>query len=411
MKLGELVKQIKARQILTSRGLPTVEVEFILDNGSILASVPSGKSTGGKEACVLLDGGELYMGLGVSNIVKRINEDSKKLIELEIDTPEAFDNWLIQKDGTNDKSVLGANYILPLSICCYKLFASIEMQPLWKYIHDAAREPHKAKVPTVFFNILNGGVHSGNELSCQEIMVGFPEKDYVIALELTVRLFNALRDVITKKYGSVFTSVGDEGGFAPPVKNIEEALNLIISSGELSGIDGYAIALDLAANEFYKDGEYVFDGEKYNAETLGEKYTNLINKFPIVSIEDPFEETDYDGWRDFFRKNNGSVMIVADDLTVTNINIIKELKDEMFSGVLIKTTQIGSVSETIKAIEESRRLKKKTMVSHRSAETEDLFICHLAVGMGVEYVKMGAPSRGERVAKYNELLRIKEILD
>lgn len=405
MKLKDKIKKLKARQVLTSRGLPTVEVEFILENASIISSVPSGKSTGGKEACVVVDNQSSYLGQSVLCVVRKINGNADALLDVDISNPDDFDEFLVSSDGTEDKSNLGANYILPLSICCYKLFSHCLDLKLWKYIQSLAGS--KYSIPTPYFNVLNGGVHSGNGISCQEIMVAFQESSFEKNLECAVRLYYSLRDVISEEFGSIFTSVGDEGGFAPPIKSLEEGLDLVLKGAQRASIAGFRMGLDLAANSFYSGGVYVFDGKSFDGKSLADLYIRLVEHYPITSLEDPFAETDADSWRYLYESVGDKITIVADDLTVTNSKMVAGLKG-LFNGVLIKPNQVGSVSETIKAIQTAKSLNMKVMVSHRSAETEDTFIMHLAVGMGAEYVKAGAPCRGERVSKYNELLRIEE---
>lgn len=409
MKLSDKISKIKARQIFTSRGLPTVEVEFILGNTTIRSSVPSGKSTGSKEACVITDKNNM---LTVLCVIESIEKYSSEIMNIEIQNPVDFDTHLLDLDGTEDKSVLGANFILPLSISCYKLFSITSGVSLWKYISLNNYTPPAMPIP--HFNVLNGGLHSGNGISCQEMMICFNENSFSRNLEMAIQFYNCLKRHIENKYGSIYTSVGDEGGFAPPISCLEEGLDLIVASASDASISEYKIALDLAANSFCNKIDesyiYTFDGRSMDGISLGDYFCNIVEKYPIYILEDPFGEDDFDSWRYLYKKIGGKINILADDLTVTNPKIIEKLHDGMFNSVLIKPNQIGSVSECIEAINTCKRLGIKTMVSHRSAETEDTFISHLAVGMSSDYIKSGAPCRGERISKYNELLRIEEDL-
>ncbi|KAM0680018.1 phosphopyruvate hydratase [Glugoides intestinalis] len=417
MKLGDKVHQIKARQILTSRGLPTIEVEFVLENSAIFSSIPSGKSTGKKEAFLLLDRDSGYFGLSVEKVVALINSNAQTMLSIYIQSPEDFDDYLLNLDGTENKSRLGANFILPLSICCYKVFSYDLKMNLWEYLNTFSTQ--KIHLPIPHFNVLNGGLHSGNGFSCQEIMVCFQESSIKRNLELAVIFYYSLKEVIAETYGAIFTSTGDEGGFAPPIEKLEDACRLVIKSANRASIKSFKIAIDAAANTFdFGDKHhgkecprYNFDGEKLSGHQLADHYKLLIDEYPIYMIEDPFGETDYESWEYFFQLVSSKTLIVADDLTVTNPKLISTLgKRKMFNTVLIKPNQIGSMSETIKAIETAHGIGMKTMVSHRSAETEDTIISHIAVGMGASFIKAGAPCRGERINKYNELLRIEEAI-
>lgn len=415
MKLRDKVHQLKVRQILTSRGLPTVEVEFVLENCSIISSVPAGKSTGKKEAFLLLDNASSYFGLSVAKVISSINRNAEAVLSLNIESPEDFDSHLIKLDGTENKSRLGANFILPLSICCYKLFSYDLKMNLWEYLNSFSTR--EINMPVPHFNVLNGGLHSGNGFNCQEVMVCFQESSIKHNIELAVIFYYSLKEVISETYGAIFTSTGDEGGFAPPIEKLEDACKLIIKSANRASIKNFKIAIDAAANTFdFRDGldekehaRYNFDGEKLTGRQLADHYNLLIDKYPIYMIEDPFGETDYESWEYFFQLVSSKTLVVADDLTVTNSKLISDLgKRNMFNTVLIKPNQIGSMSETIKAIETAHEAGLKTMISHRSAETEDTVISHIAVGMGASFIKAGAPCRGERISKYNELLRIEE---
>lgn len=410
MLLKEVVKDIKARQILTSRGVPTVEVEFVLGSHSLFASAPSGKSTGSKEACCLVDNGSSYLGQSVHRAVENIMRYKHVLLEREIESPEKFDDFLIRLDGTETKSALGANSILPLSICYFKFYSSHAKTSIWQLLSLGSAE--QARIPTPNFNVLNGGLHSGNRLSCQEMMICFDRPTYSENLECACVFFQTLKKVISKKFGTIYQSVGDEGGYAPPLAKTEDGLDLLVETGKVSGLCDFKVALDFAANSFFANGQYEFDGEKMTGKQLADKYLEMIKAYKMIYIiEDPFSEADIDSWTYFYPKAHLQVTIVADDLTVTNTKLISKFaKMRMFNGVLIKPNQVGTVSETLNAIKLTKSLGYRVMVSHRSAETEDTFIASLAVGAGAEFIKSGAPCRGERVCKYNELLRIEEQL-
>lgn len=413
MLLKDVLKDIKSRQIITSRGTPTVEVEFCLNGFSLFSSVPSGKSVGFYEAKNIVDHQSSYNGTSVYKVIENINKHKKAILYLEIVSPDLFDAFLITLDGTKDKSTLGANFILPISICYRKLLAYLNKQPLWKQLMSEAlpnKENLNKNMPLAHFNVINGGVHSGNKLDCQEIMVCFPEYSFHMQLERSIEFFNALGIEITEKYDRIYTSAGDEGGYVPPIETLKEALDLIVSTGKKVN-SSYKIALDLAANSFYQDGIYSFENQKMTGKELAHFYEKLLNEYPIHSIEDPFAESDIESWKYFYQKAKDLVNIVADDLTVTNTELIKKFgENQMFNTVLIKPNQIGSILETIEAVKLCKQMGFKTMISHRSSETEDTFISSLSVGVGADYIKAGAPNHGERLCKYNELLRIEESL-
>lgn len=406
--LKSVVKTIKARQILTSRGIPTVEVEFVMESCSLFSSVPSGKSVGSMEACIHTDRKEAYGGMSVYDVIEQIGSYKETLLNGSIESPEKYDDFLLKLDGTATKKRLGSNFVLPLSICCYKLCSYLSGQSLWRYF--ASKSGKKEGFPLPNFNLLNGGLHSGNELSCQEIMVCFDRGSYSENLEAACCLFQSLKSLIAEKFGSIYQSVGDEGGFAPPIKDTWEGIELLIAAGKRVHISDFRIAMDFAANSFYKDEKYSFDGDVLSGKQLADRYLKICDEYKIIySIEDPFAESDFESWKYFYEKSNNTIRIVADDLTVTNTSLIRKYSSmKMFNTVLIKPNQIGSVTETIEAINLCNELGYRIMVSHRSAETEDTFVSSLAVGVSADYVKFGAPCRGERISKYNELLRIEE---
>lgn len=407
MLLKEFVKDIKVRQILTSRGIPTVEVEFVLGSHSLFSSAPSGKSTGFREACCLVDNGSSYLGQSVHKAVENVKRYKHVILEREVDSPQEFDNFLVRLDGTETKSALGANFILPMSICYFKFYSSYVKMSTWELL---SLDSGQARLPIPNFNVLNGGLHSGNRLSCQEMMICFDRPTYSENLECACVFFQTLKEVVSRKFGTIYQSVGDEGGYAPPITKTEDGLDLLIETGKISGLTDFRVALDFAANSFFANGQYEFDGEKMTGRELAARYLELIRAYKMIYIiEDPFSETDTESWIHFYSKAHSQVTIVADDLTVTNTKLISKFaKMKMFNGVLIKPNQVGTVSETLGAIKLSKSLGYQVMISHRSAETEDTFIASLAVGTGAEFIKSGAPCRGERVCKYNELLRIEE---
>ncbi|EOB15126.1 Enolase [Nosema bombycis CQ1] len=411
MKLKELNLKIKSRTILSSRGIPTVEVELIYYNLKFLGSCPSGASVGANEAKIVLDGRSRYNGRDVEDIHSMIkNIFTPKILGSEIDARNAatIDNFLMMIDGTPNKEMCGANCLLPLSIAFHKLAAYLSKQPLSSYISSTYR--FKQHIPRPHFNILNGGLHSGNSLAIQEIMIVFKHKDIKDNIENVSVFYETLRQTIVEKYESIHTGVGDEGGFAPPIKTIEEGIELIMYTSGKCKLTDFNIALDIAANSFYKNEKYYLNNKEMTRENLCDYYLELINSYPVIySIEDPFAENDIEGWKLFSEKAPPSFNIVGDDLTVTNPDlVVKAGSQKLCNVLLVKPNQIGTVSETVEAIRNARKYNMKLMVSHRSGETEDTFISDFAVGVGAEYFKSGAPCRGERVSKYNQLIRLSE---
>lgn len=405
------IKKVLAREILDSRGNPTVEVDVILDNGILgRAAVPSGASTGDNEALELRDGDKKrYSGKGVLKAVNNVNTlIASKIKDLSPDFKE-IDQLLIGLDGTESKSNLGANAILGVSLAVAKAAALSKNQPLYKYLDGSS-----AKIlPIPLMNILNGGLHADNNLDLQEFMimpVGAPT--FKEALRMADEVFHNLKAILKAK--KLSTSVGDEGGFAPSLDNNEEALGLIIQAiekaGYNSGKDVY-LALDCAASSFYKDGAYQFENAKKDATDLINIYDNWRNNYPILSIEDGLSEHDYTGWKEMTKRLGNSLQLVGDDIFVTNPKIFKQgIKDGIANAILVKVNQIGSLSETLEVIEIAKKNNYRAIISHRSGETEDTTIAHLAVATGVGQIKTGSLSRTDRVCKYNELLRIEEEL-
>ena len=404
------IKDIKAREILDSRGNPTVEVELITENGLFLASVPSGASVGRYEAKEIRDGEDRYRGKGVLEAIRNIEKTiTPNLKDIEINSQRQVDEILISIDGTKDKSNLGANAILPISMAICRALASAKNTPLYRYIdeiYETAFKGEVLKLPTPCFNIINGGSHAGNNLDFQEFMIIPQLESFSLNLQAGSEIYHNLKDVLKKDFGKDAINVGDEGGFAPNLNLAEEALDLTIRAIGISGYrDRVNIALDVAASEFYKNGKY---GMRSRDEMV-QYYLELIEKYPITSIEDPFNEDDFEGFSILTGRSGKEVDIIGDDLLVTNIERIEiAQKKEACNGLLLKVNQIGTVTEALEAAKLARLNNWKIMVSHRSGETNDDFIADLAVGISADYIKSGAPARGERVVKYNRLLKIED---
>ncbi len=405
------IKQIKARQILDSRGNPTVEVDCILESGIMgRAAVPSGASTGEHEAIELRDGDKSrYMGKGVSKAVDNVNTAvAGKVIGQEPDF-KALDKQLISLDGTDNKSTLGANAILGVSLAAAKAAALEEGRPLYRYLGG-----DEAKIlPVPLMNILNGGLHADNNLDIQEFMIAPLGADtFSGALRMAVEVFHSLKSILKSK--GLSTSVGDEGGFAPNLAHNEEAIRLILEAVEKAGYKpdkDVFIALDAASSSFFKDGKYTYNGQPITTEELIEAYARMIKNSPVISIEDGLDENDWAGWQTMTARLGESVQMVGDDLFVTNVKRLSEgIKKQVANSILIKVNQIGSLSETLDCISLAKENKYTSIISHRSGETEDTTIAHLAVATGVGQIKTGSLSRTDRVCKYNELLRIEEEL-
>ena len=408
--MGEIT-DIIAREIIDSRGNPTIEVEIFLESGVRgRASIPSGASTGEKEALELRDGGSRFNGKGVLNAVRNVSKEiAPRLRGLDSENQIYIDNLLIELDGTENKSRLGANAILGVSMAICKA-TSIEMGiPLFRYIGGC----NAKELPVPMMNILNGGAHADNNLDIQEFMIvpaglsNFPN-----AIRAGAEVFHTLKGILKKK--GLNTSVGDEGGFAPALSSAEDAITLIIQAIELSGYkpgkDIY-LALDVAASEFYKDGYYNFEGKKVSSDDMISYYEVMISKYPLISIEDGLSENDWDGWKVLTRRLGKKVQLVGDDIFVTNKKIIKKgVEDGIANSVLIKLNQIGTLTETLDAIEIAKKAGYTAIISHRSGETEDTTIADLSVAYNTGFIKTGSLARGERVAKYNRLLRIEEEL-
>ncbi len=408
--MGEIV-EIHAREILDSRGNPTVEAEVHLDSGIYgRAAVPSGASSGAHEDLELREQSERYGGKGVLRAVENINEIiGPELIGQESTAQAHIDQIMLELDGTENKSRLGANAILAVSMAVAQASAAEAGLPLYAYLGGVGSRV----LPVPFMNVLNGGVHADNPLDIQEFMIvpcGF--KNFAEALRAGAEIYHTLKKVLKERGLSV--SVGDEGGFAPQIKDTREALELLLLAIEKAGYrpgEEVVLALDAAASEFYREGRYHLEGRKLSAEEMTEFYEGLIKDFPIVSLEDPLSEDDWEGWALLSQALGNRVQIVGDDLFVTNVKRIQQgIEKKVANAVLIKLNQIGTVSETLQAIELAHRTGWRTVISHRSGETEDTFIADLAVAVNAGQIKTGAPCRSERVAKYNQLLRIEEDL-
>ncbi|MCX6721019.1 MAG: phosphopyruvate hydratase [Candidatus Staskawiczbacteria bacterium] len=398
------IKNIIAKEILDSRGRPTIEVELETDKGVFVDSVPSGASTGENEALELRDAD----GAGVLTAIKNVNEIiAPKLKAKDVLNQQEIDKIMIDLDGTENKSKLGANAILAVSLAVCRAGAASKKVPLYQHISELSGQ--NCKIPFAMFNILNGGRHAKNGLDIQEFMIILQKKTFMEALVSCNRVFNKLKDNIEKNFGKEHLELGDEGGFAPPVKTAEQALFLL--KGASDGESDIKFALDCAASEFYRNGKYVLEGQEFTDAGILEFYEGLVKSFPIISIEDPFAEEDWNGFEFIVRQLGKKILIVGDDLTTTNIKRIKEAHNKnACSGIILKLNQIGTVSETIEASNLAKSFGWKTIVSHRSGETMDDFIADLAVGTGADFLKAGSPAKEERMVKYSRLLEIENEL-
>lgn len=407
------IKAVKAREVLDSRGNPTVEVDVVLENGVLgRAIVPSGASTGQFEAVELRDKEERYLGKGVLKAVDNVNHSiAPKLIGQDVREQVKIDALLIELDGTDNKAKLGANAILGVSLACAKAAAQATGSSLYRYIGGT-----NAKVlPAPMMNILNGGKHADNTVDIQEFMVmPLGAKTFKEALQMGTEVFHSLKAVLKSKGYS--TAVGDEGGFAPNLKSNEEAFQVIVEAIEKAGYkagEDIYLAIDVASSELYKEGIYDLSGEgvQKSAEEMVEFYAKMVEKYPIISIEDGLDEEDWAGWKLMTERIGDKVQLVGDDLFVTNTKrLIRGIENNTANSILIKVNQIGTLTETLEAIEMAKEAGYTAVISHRSGETEDVTIADIAVGINAGQIKTGAPSRTDRVAKYNQLLRIEEEL-
>ena len=406
------IEALGAREILDSRGNPTVEVEVLLDDGTVArAAVPSGASTGAFEAVELRDGGQRYGGKGVEKAVQAVIDDiGPEIVGFEATEQRLLDQKLIELDGTPNKAKLGANAILGVSLAVARAAAESSELPLFRYLGG----PNAHLLPVPMMNILNGGAHADSNVDIQEFMVApIGAATFAEALRWGAETYHALKSVL--KGRGLATGLGDEGGFAPNLGSNREALDLILEAigkaGFTPGRD-VALALDVAATEFFRDGAYEFEGARKSSSDLISYYGDLVANYPLVSIEDPLSEEDWDGWKAATDALGAKVQIVGDDLFVTNPErLARGIASGTANALLVKLNQIGTLTETLDAVELAHRAGYRTMTSHRSGETEDTTIADVAVATNAGQIKTGAPSRSERVAKYNQLLRIEEELD
>jgi len=417
------IRAVHARQIFDSRGNPTVEVDVTTEKGLFRAAVPSGASTGIHEAIELRDGDKSkYLGKGVSKAVHNVNAViAPKVIGKDVTQQAEIDALLLQLDGTENKGNLGANAILGVSMAVCKAGAAAKGVPLFRHIADLAGRKEANTLPVPAFNIINGGSHAGNQLAMQEFMIlPIGASTFSEAMRMGVEVYHNLKNVIKEKYGQDATNVGDEGGFAPNIRGSDEGLELVKVAIERAGYTGKVkIGMDVAASEFCKEGKYDLDFKNPNSDRskyktgaeMQELYASFVKNYPVISIEDPYDQDDWDAYAKLTGALGKEVQIVGDDLLVTNPKRIEQaIAKKSCNALLLKVNQIGSVTEAIKACQISQAAGWGVMVSHRSGETEDTFIADLVVGLGTGQIKTGAPCRSERLAKYNQLLRIEEEL-
>lgn len=404
------IKSVHARMVLDSRGNPTVEAEVRLPTAKGVAAVPSGASTGSHEARELRDGGRRFGGLGVNKAITNITGPIARALHGRDASSQAdIDLLLIHLDGTPDKSKLGANALLAASLACARAAAEASHVPLYAYLQRLTKRPPVLPIP--FANVLNGGRHGDNDLPFQEIMLVPNAKSFWEATQILAETYHALKALLAKKYGRGHgaTLVGDEGGFSPPVRAPEDALNLLVKAAHVAGHAGRVrFAMDCAASEFYRSGFYYTPG-RMDGRRLAAKYLYLIEKYAIISIEDPFAEDDYESWEALVPSVRRRCQVVGDDLTVSQPDRIhRAILSHRCTALLLKPNQIGTLTEAVAAATLARVHGWNVMVSHRSGETEDAFIADLAVALGCGQIKLGAPARADRTAKYNRLLRLED---
>jgi enolase len=405
------IKAVNAREILDSRGNPTIEVEIVLEDKSIgRAAVPSGASTGAFEAAELRDGGSRYLGKGVTSAVKNVIEKiTPVVLGMSATDQRAIDQKMISLDGTKNKSVLGANAILGVSLATARAASISANQSLFRYLGGSAAKT----LPVPMMNILNGGAHADTNVDIQEFMIAPIGADsFKESLRWGAEIYHSLKSVLKKK--GLATSIGDEGGFAPNLESNRAALDLILVAIEGAGFkvgSQIALAMDVAATEFFNEGKYEFEGKSLTSDQMITYYSDLVSNYPLVSIEDPLDEDDWSGWAKLTTELGEKIQIVGDDLFVTNPErLAKGIESKTANALLVKVNQIGTLTETIDAVNMAHENNYKSMMSHRSGETEDTTIADLAVALNCGQIKTGAPARSERVAKYNQLLRIEEEL-
>jgi enolase len=411
MTTKRTIKSVHAREVLDSRGNPTVEAEVFTEGGAFgRAMVPSGASTGALEAVELRDGGDRYLGKGVLTAVSNVNDlIAPELVGMDVTAQESIDQIMLDLDGTPNKAKLGANAILSASLAVARAAASAVDMPTYRYLGGT----NARTLPTPCFNVVNGGAHAANSIDTQEFMIvpgGLPS--FREALRAGVEVYHSLKSVLSAK--GLPTNVGDEGGFAPDLDSDREVLDVLSEAVEAAGYsfgDDVSVALDVAASELYTKGKYQLSGASLTSAEMVAHLGGLVDDYPIVSIEDGLDEADWDGWKLMTDELGDKVQIVGDDLLVTNVDLLERAIDSgVANAILIKVNQIGSLSETLHTMDLAEQSSYGSMVSHRSGETEDSFISHLAVATNAGQMKTGAPARGERTAKYNQLLRIEERL-
>ena len=410
------IKDVKARMVLDSRGNPTVQVKTVTEGlGLGIASAPSGASTGAHEAVEIRDGGKEFKGKGVSRAVENVNKViAPALIGLDSRRQQLVDRKMIEIDGTPNKSRLGGNAIVATSLSVAKAAASTMGLPFYAYLGGYVADT----LPVPMLNIINGGVHAGNKLDFQEFMIvpaGF--SSFKEAIKAAVEVYADLKKILKEKYGPQAINVGDEGGYAPPIEKVRDALDILILAIKVAGYDPWnqvVIALDAASTQFYREdkGVYVLEGTEYTRERLIDLYEKLVSEYPVVSIEDPLQEEDFEGFAEITRRLGSKVLIVGDDLFTTNPTRLKKGIDlKAGNAILVKVNQVGTLSETLEVVKMAFTNGYRAVISHRSGETEDTSIADISVGVGAGLIKTGAPARGERTAKYNRLLEIEEELD
>ena len=410
------IKKIHARQIMDSRGNPTIECDITLSDGAFgRAAVPSGASTGSFEALELRDGGNNYMGKGVLTAVKNVNEIiAPALVGMDASQQTEIDEKMLALDGTPNKDKLGANAILAVSMALAHAVANAKNIPLYKYIAEIYGNANPCVLPRPMMNIINGGAHADNGLDAQEFMI-IPNgaTSEVEAIRMGSEIFHHLKSILKK--GGNSTNVGDEGGFAPNFNSCAEALDTIVAAIRSAGYEPdsqVSIGLDVASSEFYADGIYNFEGKKLSSDEMIEFYEKLISDYPIISIEDALAEEDWTGWKKLTERIGNKCQLVGDDLFVTNpARLARGIENGVANAILIKVNQIGSLTETLRAIKMAQDAKYGVIISHRSGETEDTTIADLAVATNAGQIKTGSMSRTDRMAKYNQLIRIEEELD
>ncbi|MCX8184563.1 MAG: phosphopyruvate hydratase [Sulfolobales archaeon] len=408
-----IVEYVRALQVLDSRGDPTVEVNVATRGGGFGRGIaPAGASRGLREAIEIRDGGREYLGRGVERAVESVNKYiAPAIVGMSSYRFRDIDRKLVEIDGTQNKSKLGSNAITATSLAVVNAAADTAGVPLFEFL--GGRWARSLPVPLL--NIINGGTHAGNELSFQEFMIApVASSTFSEAIRVAVEVYKTLKEYLKKAYGPASINVGDEGGFAPPMREVREALKAITKAVENAGYrvgEDIFLALDVAASQIYRDGFYLVDGKKISSEDLLKLYIDLVGEFPIISIEDPFAEDQPDYFRELRSELRGRALVIGDDLTVTNAEIIsKYFVEGAIDGAIIKINQVGTLTEAERAIEVLKGLRGRAIVSHRSGETEDVSIAHIAVAYGTGLIKTGAPARGERTSKYNELIRIENYL-